>query len=574
MVITKEPKAASPSTRESRQDGDELLGPDRDPAQLLKRYHRAKARRSVWEAHWQECYDYALPLRDAVLYSSNPGEKKGDRLFDGTAPDAVDQLAASLLSELTPPWAQWFGLTAGPELTAEERDQAAPLLDKVGTVLQSHFDRSNFAVEMHQCYLDVVTGGTASLLFEEAPPGESSAFRFTAVPLGQVVLEEGVDGRLDTTFRRSEQTLAGLKTRFPAATLPESLLKRAEDDPDQRFGVIEAVVPAASGHGYRYAAVLEEGGDDDTLLADGRFGLAPFVNFRWLKAPGEVYGRSPVMKALPDIKTANKVVELVLKNATIAVTGIWQADDDGVLNPANIKLVPGTIIPKAVGSAGLQPLEAPGRFDISQLVLEDLRGRIRHALLADKLSQPNAPRMTATEVLERSAEMARLLGATYGRLQSELLTPLVLRAMHILRRRGEIPELMIDGHSVDLQYKSPLAQNQAQRDAKNMLTWLSSLAQLGPAGMQAVDAGAAAKWLGRAFSIPAELMAKPAEGANGGVGTMPDIDANALAQLAATLSGAMGGGAQAPQAAATPTQMPQVQVPQVAMPQAGGGHAL
>jgi len=28
------------------------------------------------------------------------------------------------------------------------------------------------------------------------------------------------------------------------------------------------------------------------------------------------------MKALPDIKTANKVVELILKNASIAVTGI------------------------------------------------------------------------------------------------------------------------------------------------------------------------------------------------------------------------------------------------------------
>ncbi|HTH16924.1 MAG TPA: portal protein [Magnetospirillum sp.] len=509
--------------------GDEsLLGPDRDPALLLKRYQKAKQRRAPWEGHWQECYDYALPLRDAVLHQPVPGEKKGDRLFDGTAPDAVDQLAASLLSELTPPWAQWFGLAAGPDLMADERERAAPLLDKVALVLQSHFDRSNFAVEMHQCYLDVVTGGTAALLFEEAPPGDSSAFRFSAVPLGQVVLEEGVDGRLDTTFRRSELTLAGLKARFPVAALSDALVKKAEDDPELRFGVVEAVVPSETGHFYRYAAVLEEEDGDEALLAEGRFERSPFINFRWLKAPGEAYGRSPVMKALPDIKTANKVVELVLKNATIAVTGIWQADDDGVLNPANIKLVPGTIIPKAVGSGGLQPLQAPGRFDISQLVLEDLRGRIRHALLVDKLGQPDAPRMTATEVLERSAEMARLLGATYGRLQCELLTPLILRAVSILRRRGEIPELLIDGHAIDLQYRSPLAQSQAQRDAKNLLTWLSALAQLGPTGMQAVDAAAAARWLGRAFNIPAELMT--------GAGTAPaGIDAGALAKLAASL---------------------------------------
>jgi hypothetical protein len=509
----------SPRVEDAAARGEHLLGPDADdPAILLGRFRKAKQRRAVWESHWQECYDFALPLRDAILTASVPGEKKADRLFDGTAPDAVDQLAASLLSELTPPWAQWFGLTASDRLEPSERDRVAPVLDRIGTVLQSHFDRSNFAIEMHQCYLDVVTGGTASLLFEEAAPGESSAFRFTAVPLGQVVLEEGPDGRLDVTFRRCELTVAALHARFPAARLPEAIIRAAASDPDLRIGIVEAVVPSQGSYGY--AAVLEAE-SDETVLAQGRFEMSPFINFRWLKAPGEVYGRSPVMKALPDIKTANKVVELVLKNATIAVTGIWQADDDGVLNPANIKLVPGTIIPKAVGSQGLQPLVAPGRFDTSQLVLDDLRGRIRHALLADKLGQTNSPKMTATEVLERSSEMARLLGATYGRLQSELLTPLVLRAVHILRRRGEIPDLVIDGREVDLQYRSPLAQSQAQRDARNMLTWLSSLSHLGPEALAAIDPAAAARWLGRSFNVPADILrpvaaATPTE-ANDGV---------------------------------------------------------
>ena len=69
----------------------------RDPDHLLKRYRKAKERRSTWESHWQECYDYALPLRDAVINPPVPGEKKGERLFDATAADAVDQLAARLL---------------------------------------------------------------------------------------------------------------------------------------------------------------------------------------------------------------------------------------------------------------------------------------------------------------------------------------------------------------------------------------------------------------------------------------------------------------------------------------------
>lgn len=480
--------------------------------QLLKRYRKAKDRRSVWEAHWQECYEYVLPQRDGFLGQSTPGDKRTDRLFDGTAPDAVDHLAASLMAQLTPPWSRWFGLAAGRELTPAEREGVAPALDRAAEIIQSHLDRSNFAVEMHQCYLDLVTGGSASLLFEESAPGETSAFRFTAVPLADAVLEEGPEGRLDVTFRRNRLTVPGMKKRFPDAVLPDDLLKRAEDDPDLRVDLIEAVVPEA--HGYSYTALLAGdgvSGQDITLLAKGRFTSSPFINFRWLKAPGEAYGRSPVMKALPDIKTANKVVELILKNATIAVTGIWQADDDGVLNPANIKLVPGTIIPKAVGSAGLTPLEAPGRFDVSQLVLEDLRNRIKHALLVDRLAQIDSPRMTATEVLERAAEMARILGATYGRLQSELLTPLVTRAVAILRRRGEIPDFRLDGHLVDLQYRSPLAQAQAHQEAQNTLTWLGSLGGLGPTAMAVVDVAATARWLGRAFGVPGELILEPAE---------------------------------------------------------------
>ncbi|HYD30080.1 MAG TPA: portal protein [Azospirillaceae bacterium] len=475
-----------------------------DARALLDRYAAAKARRAPWESHWQECYDHALPQGPGFTRNAQPGERKVDRLFDGTAPDAVDQLAASLLGQLTPPWSRWFGLVPGPDLSPAERDAVTPLLDKAAQSVQTHFDRSNFAVEMHQCYLDLVTGGTGCLLLEEAPPGDRSGLRFTAVPLAEAVLEEGGEGRLDTTFRRSELTLTQLEARFPRAPLPDQVRAAGTRDPQARFVVVESVVP--DGPAYRYTVVLDSHLAEPATLAEGRFGQSPFINFRWLKAPGEVYGRSPVMKALPDIKTANKVVELVLKNASIAVTGIWQADDDGVLNPATIRLVPGTIIPKAVGSAGLTPLQAPGRFDVSQLVLDDLRARIRHALLVDRLGPVNDQRMTATEVLERSAEMSRILGATYGRLQSELLTPLILRAVAILRRRGEIPDIAVDGRLVELQYRSPLAQAQALRDVQATLRWLESASALGADAMATVDAPAAARWLGEAYGVPPTLI--------------------------------------------------------------------
>ncbi len=483
-----------------------MTDPIVSPSEIVARHRKARDKRAEWESLWRECYDYALPSR-AGAFAPATGAVRSERLFDGTAPDAVDQLAASLLAQLTPPWARWFGFAPGIDTASEMRTQLAPDLDTAARIVQNHFDRSNFAVEMHQCYLDLATAGTASLLIEEALPGEASALRFTAVPLAQIAFEETGSGRLEAVFRRWDMPIGAVRERFPGSDIPPFALARAERDPEATLGVIEAVLPDAEG--FSYAAVADPGhglAADAQLLGQGRFAHSPFVSFRWLKAPGELYGRSPVMKALPDIKTANKVVELILKNASIAVTGIWQADDDGVLNPATVRLVPGTIIPKAVGSAGLTPLEAPGRFDVSQLVLEELRARIRQALLADKLGQVSGPRMSATEVLERAAEMSRILGATYGRLQSELLTPLLMRAIAILARRGEIPPLAIDGRGVALEYKSPLARNQARMDAQQTLLWLGAVRDLGPEALAAVDHAEAARWLGRAFGVPGELI--------------------------------------------------------------------
>lgn len=473
-------------------------------AMILRRFEAAQKRRGNWLQLWQDCYDYALPQRGGFTAEPIPGASRTNRIYDATAMDAADQLAASLLGHLTPTWSQWFGLIPGPDLSPSEAQGLAPVLEEAAKTIQAHFDRSNFAVEIHQCYLDLVVGGTASLYFEEAAPGGFSAFQFSAAPLSEIVLEEGTGGYLDGSFRPLRMTLAQIKARYPLADIPEELLRRASRDEQMRFKVLEAVLP--EGMAYVYTAMLVEEGMQNHILQTGAFAQSPVISFRWIKSPGEIYGRSPVMKALPDIKTANKVVELILKNASIAVTGIWQADDDGVLNPANIELTPGSIIPKAIGSKGLQPLDMPGRFDVSQLVLDSLQGRIRHALLADKLSPIASPRMTATEVLERSAEMSLLLGATYGRLQSELLTPLIKRAFAILRRRGEIPDISLDGRLVAVDYRSPLARAQGQRNVQNTLGWITSVLAMGPEAAQSVDLKAAARYLGQSLAVPHDLI--------------------------------------------------------------------
>lgn len=487
---------------------------------VYSRYVRALEKRTPWEAHWEECYAYALPQKSGTFNGSAvSGEKKNTGIFDSTAESAVDTLASSLLSQLTPPWSRWFGLGFGIDMIEGDIDQQEKLkktseLEKVQNILQSHIDRSNFYIEAHQCYLDLITLGTAIMLFEENPIGEASAFKFTAVPLNEIVVEEGNLGKLDTVFRRSVITLENLKIKFGTSAFSDMQKKILEKNLDKKVVLIEGVLPrivSNTQQGFNYVAFIDDvdgvlNQQEKIILKKGVFANSPFICFRWQKSPSEIYGRSPVMKALPDIKTVNKVVELLLKNATIAVSGIWQADDDGVLNPENINLAPGMIIPKAVGSSGLTPLRTGADFDISQLVLSDLRARINHSLLVDQLSQQSSSNMTATEVLERVNLVSRILGATYGRLQSEFLTPVIVRALSILKRRGEVSDIVLNGREVELKYQSPLARNQAVRDVENLLIWIKSMSELGDEALSIIDKKAVALWLGKTFGISDKLI--------------------------------------------------------------------
>ncbi|MFW5833568.1 MAG: portal protein [Pseudomonadota bacterium] len=493
---------------------------------LLARFRSAAERRAAWDGLWRDCYAYTVPQRDGG--AGAPGRQSIETMYDGTAADAVEQLAASLLAELMPPGADWLSLEPAVGTRSDEIATLAPALEDATRRALLHFHRSNFAVELHQCFLDLACVGTATLAFEEAPTGEASAFRFTAVPSSEIFVDAGPGGQIRGHFRVNRLRAHDLVVRYPEERLPEAMRRAVEEQPQAPVRVIEAVL--ADQGGFAYTAFVQEGpGGGTAVLDEGTFQTSPFLTFRWNKGAGEAYGRSPVMTALPDIKTANKVVELVLKNASMAVTGMWQADDDGVLNPHNIRLVPGAIIPKAPGSSGLTPLATPGRFEVSELVLNDLRARIRHALLVDRMGPLDGPKMTATEVLERASEAARLLGAIYGRLQGELIEPLLRRALAILVRRGELPPFVMDRRVVEARHQGPLARAQARGDVQHVLMWLEQARGLGEAGAAVVDEPAVARWLARRLGVPAELVRDPE----------PEVEAAGalLGEVAAALTG-------------------------------------
>lgn len=393
---------------------------------LQQMYRRALDMRAPWINRWDAAMRYTIPTTDDDVAT----------LFDATASDAADNLAASIYSLLTPPESLWVSLVPeGPD----SPDAVAATM-----ALRANLNDSNFYTTIHQCYMDLIVLGTACLFMAENPIGAASAFSFTAIPMRDIAILNGA------VFHTATMPAREVMEKYPSWTPPADLRDTIKQDPETPLRLVQSLI------GTDFVAWLDVGGDiENNIVATGKFETNPYIIFRWSVASGELYGRGPVLRALPDIKTANKVVELVLKNATIAVSGIWQADDDGVINLSNINLTPGAIIPKAVGSSGLTPLATGADFDVSQIILKDLRERIRHALLADRLGLLSEKEMTATEILARNADMVRILGATYGRLLHEFIRPLVERGLQILSRRGVIDKIRLHSDA-ELKYIAPI----------------------------------------------------------------------------------------------------------------------
>ena len=395
---------------------------------LQNLYKRALDLRSPWVKRWDDARRYTMPTAD----------DDSATLFDATAMDASDNLAASIYTLLTPPESMWLTLVPESDLS--------PNADVATHALRANLNDSNFYTTVHQCYMDLVTLGTACLFMAETPIGASSAFSFTSIPMSDIAILP------NAVFHTTSMSAREVFEKYPTWTPPVALRDTIKRDPETPLKLVQSLV------GTDFTAWLDVGGDfENNIVSTGTFETNPYIIFRWSLVSGELYGRSPVLRALPDIKTANKVVELVLKNATIAVSGIWQADDDGVINLNNINLTPGAIIPKAVGSSGLTPLKCGADFDVSQLILKDLRERIRHALLADRLGLLSEKEMTATEIMARNADMMRILGATYGRLLHEFIRPLCDRGLQILARRGVIEPIRLNSDA-ELKYIAPIAQ--------------------------------------------------------------------------------------------------------------------
>lgn len=446
-----------------------------------KRYSTAKGRMALWLPLYEEAYKYAIPAR-GDFYGMPSKETTPttliDNVYDATAVEGVVTFANNMQSILMPPFRRWASLEAGDAVKEADKDQANKELQEITKTLFKHIDRSNFNLAINESLQDVAVG-TGFMLIQEGT--KTKPLKFQSVPIYCVTAEEGENGDLENFWRDIEIPARLIMRMWPKADITKDteLQSLITTSPDQLVKLVEGTIcypdnPPSK----RYCYYVAKEGHQSEILNEWRDSSA-WLAFRYSRVSGELLGRGPVLTALPFIKVLNTMSEYELRNAKFRLANAYMVAGDGVLNPFNVRIVPGAMIPviSFLGGDPIKPLPVGGDVKFMQLSIGELRQIVRALLLADPLGPADNASQSATEISLRQQNWVRQAGASFGRLTIEMLDPIIDKSVRILRRRGLIPKISI-GPKVSTAYESPLAEVQNQDDLQRLQQYAGYLAPL------------------------------------------------------------------------------------------------
>ena len=479
--------------------------------ELKDNLSRLQTKRQNWESHWQEVADYMLPRKSDINKERSKGDKRNVQIFDATAVHSLELLASSLHGMLTSTATRWFQLRY-KEALLNDSDEAKEWLEDAMDKMYVAFARSNFQQEIFENYHDLIAFGTSCLFIEE---DQDDIVRFSARHIKEIYITEDQRGFVDTIYRKFKMTAKAAFDRFGKDKLSRDLLVKFQKTPFDDVEMVHVVKPRnifnpkkLDKKNMPFQSVYMEY-ETGHIISIGGFREFPYVVPRYLKASNEIYGRSPGMNSLPDVKVLNKMVEVSMKAAQKQVDPPLLVPDDAMILP--IRTAPGSLNYYRSGSRDrIEPLNIGANNPLG-LNMEDQRRRaISRTFHVDQLLIQENRTMTATEVMQRNQEKMRILGPVIGRLQQELLQPLIIRVFNIMLRNKEFlpaPEVLAN-QQIEIEYVSPVALAQKGTQLEGIMRGLEifgSISQISPV-TDYIDENGLVKQIINILGLPAKMI--------------------------------------------------------------------
>jgi hypothetical protein len=478
-----------------------------------------KTVRSSWDPHYAELGRNIMPRN--VMFQGSDRNRGGahhyNRIYDNTGVRSNRTLGAGMQAGITNPGRPWFKLVpADPDLG--DFFPVRRYLDDVVDRMQKVFSRSNTYRTLHMMYEELGAFGTAVSIVR---PDVSSTIHHYPVTLGRYCLQQNWRGEITTLYREISKTVGEVVKEFGIEACSSAVrdLWRARNF-EATVDLLHVIEPRADElrdpsmpgpQNMPFKSVyMELASDDERLLRVSGFERFPVLAPRWAIAGANVYGHSPGMEALGDIKQLQH--EQLMKGRAISykVQPPLQVptslkDRESEMFAGGISYYePGMLLPydQVTPAGGIRTaFEVNLELDHILADIQDCRQRIQASNYSDLFLMLSTigpdQRMTATEVAERHEEKLIALGPVLERLHNELLQPLIDLTYAEMQAQGKLPPPppeLIDS-DLGVEFTSILAQAQRQIGTADIDRFMGNVVALQPVFPQITDKVNIDKWV-------------------------------------------------------------------------------
>jgi hypothetical protein len=509
-------------------------------SRLRRRYRAQKSLRTNIEQVWDTIDYYTGPVKDVGSTATNPAggtggnlEQKRD-LWDHTAIDSREKLAASIHGSATSSSFRWFGLTARKAELNRDNEVAAWLSEETENCWNDFLD-SDFYVEI-ACHQHELAGpGHSFLTMEPNEPKidedekgqikeEWDGVDFTAVPLRDCYFEQDRKGNVKTFWRRlmwqASQVVDFCEDKKIA--VPEDVAEALQKgETSKLFEYVFCVFPRpevikrkklrypAGDKNRPYGFIYFRESNGEQLGEEGGYYEKPIFMTRWSKTAGSKWGHGPGNQALPTVRYVNAWKELMRSAGEKAVDPPLMGTERNILSDPDLRAGGLTMVRNI---EGLKPLESASKFQVGEALLKEDIQSIRHIFHTDELELKDSPAMTATEAQIRYEWMNRLLGKTLAYIQStlgEIIITLLAMRVRMGAAKPMPAKLKKAGGLMNIEYQGPLARSQRTDEVAAIergATFVAGLAQFYPEVRAALDPIEAVKLVFNRLGVPAQVM--------------------------------------------------------------------
>lgn len=488
--------------------------------ELLEEHSRLKAERQQWDTINQEISELVVPNQADFTHVFSRGDNRRRQIFDGTGEHANDIFASSLVGLMANPATKWFQYGILDDELSQD-DEVKAWLELASKLALNAFNQANakFYGHLKSNMTDVGCFGEAAMSIDL---GVDSLLAFNAVPVHSLYYEENFEGNVDLTHRVMELTIRQLLQNEEQLgwDISPKVKEAAAHGVNKKIEVIHIIKPRENRNPDGITALdkpfasiwLDK--ENQKVMFESGFDQHNMPVGRWDKSSREIRGRGPARVALADIKMLQQSSKAFMMAADKNLNPSLMITSESSMG--NIDLSPGAqnFLKK---NQTVEAFNSNGSLPFHDQWEEQRRDAIRRAFFVDQLQIQGSVQMTATEILQRQNEKARLIAPSVGRLNGELLGPIVERALLLLMNRimpnGQpfipVPPPQLAGQDIKVIYISPISRAQKEQEVQTIVGFgqtIGGLAQFEPAVLDKIDFDAAVDEIGDSLDIPASIL--------------------------------------------------------------------